>query len=186
MCHYITATLPHVVEPNSVAPIFENHKLGFKLISNPHVSLQIDSGDWYLLTTRKYCDCGTALGSLNQYVGKVRTYEHDLEKFRKQGWSEAKIDRWLEEKQRTKERREREAESHAQGSTPELDQWLAFLNDLLKSGHARRVGLLLHWYQRSIESERISIQRRERLELLELNQELLRKMEEDVLYEFVS
>jgi len=52
MCHFITATLPHNVSPQSVASIFDSHKLGFELISNPHVSSQIESGDSYILTTR--------------------------------------------------------------------------------------------------------------------------------------
>jgi hypothetical protein len=186
MCHYITATLPNAVEPNSVAPIFGSHKLGFKLISNLHVSQQLDSGDWYILTTKEYCDCGTALGSLNrQSVDKVATYERDLEKFRKLGWSEAKIQRWLEQKRQTKERHQREDESRAQGGAQELDRWVAFLNELLKSGHARRFGLLLHSYQGSIESEPIHIQRREKLRLADLNPERLMKVEEDVLYEVV-
>jgi hypothetical protein len=186
MCHYITATLPQVVEPNSVAPIFKSHGLGFKLISNPHVSQQTDPGDWYILTTRRHCDCGTALGSLNhQGIDKFVTYERHLEKFRQQGWSEAKIQRWLEQKHQTKLRHQHEDESRAQGNTHELDQWVAFFNDLLTSGHTRSCGLLLHSYRGSIESERISIQRREKLRLTVLNSERLMKVEEDVLYEVV-
>ena len=186
MCHYITATLPREVDPNSVAHIFESHKLGFELISNPHISQQIDSGDWYVLTTRKHCDCGTALGSLNREgAGKVVSYERDLEKFRKQGWSEAKIQRWVEQKEQTKERHQREDEFLAQGGSPELDGWVAFLNAVLKFGQARRIGLLLHWYRRGIRSERINIKGREKLTLSEVTAERLMKMKEDVVYEFV-
>src|SRR2546423_1121795 len=99
MCHYITATLPHNINPDSVAPTFDSHKLGFELISNPHVSKQLESGDWYILTTRGQCDCGTSLGSLSRpEANKVISYDRELKKFRKQGWSEAKIERWLEQK----------------------------------------------------------------------------------------
>ena len=98
MCHYITASLPHYVDTDSIAPIFESHKLGFDLISNPHVSAQLEAGDLYLLTTRAHCDCGTALGSLNVSTARDDlSYERELKKFRKQGWSEAKINRWLEQ-----------------------------------------------------------------------------------------
>jgi hypothetical protein len=184
MCHYITATLPQVVELKSVGPIFETHKLGFELISNPHVAEQIDPRDWYILTSRKHCDCGTALGSLNRrWAAKVSNYNRELKKFRKQGWSEAKIQRWLEQKEQSKERHRREDEALAEGGGSELDRWIVFLNNLVKSGHVSRFGLLLHWYHGSVEGERIKIQRRETVRLSELNPARLMKIEEDVLYE---
>ena len=185
MCHYITASLPHDVELKSVIPIFESHKLGFELISNPHVAEQLDPQDWYILTSRKHCDCGTALGSLNhQGAAKKSSYDRELMKFRKQGWSEAKIQRWLEQKEQTKERHQREDEARAKGGGPELDRWIEFLNDLI-SGPSPRFGLLLHWYRGSIDGERIKIKRRERVRLSEVNPERLMKIEEDVLYEVV-
>jgi hypothetical protein len=186
MCHYITATLPHSVDLTLVAPIFESHKLGFQLISNPHVAQQIDPQDRYILTTRKYCDCGTALGSLShQRSAKVQSYDRVLKKFRKQGWSEAKINRWVEQKEQTKERHLREEAALSEGDTPELELWLGFLNDLFDSKHVQKFGLLLHWYHTSLEGERIRIQRREKLRRSDLTAERLRRIEEDVLYEIV-
>jgi len=186
MCHYITATLPHNVILDSVVPIFESHKLGFELITNPHVSAQIEAGDLYVLTTRGHCDCGTALGSLNlPAADEVASYERELKKFRKQGWSEAKITRWLEQKEQIEERHLREDEARAQGSTSELNQWVNFIADVLQSGRVRRIGLLLHMYQRGVESERIDILGREIVKLAELNPEKLMRMKEDVVYEFV-
>jgi hypothetical protein len=186
MCHYITVTLPHNVNANSVAPIFESHKLGFDLISNPHVSAQLEAGDLYLLTTRGHCDCGTALGSLNVSAAHDGlSYERELKKFRSQGWSEAKITRWLEHKEQTKEKHLREDEARAKGSTHELNQWLKLITNVLKSGYALRIGVLLHMYHGGIESERISIVRREKVKLAELTPELLMRIKEDVVYEFV-
>ena len=186
MCHYITATLPQAVDLKSAAPIFESHKLGFEVISNPHVAEQVDPGDRYILTSRKYCDCGTALGSLNDEVGtKLSSYERASKKLRKQGWSEAKIQRWLDQTEQTTERRRREDEALAKGGGPEIDRWIELLNDLIRSGPSPRLGLLLHWYHGSVEGERIKIKRRERLRLPEVKSELLMRIEEDVLYEVV-
>jgi len=186
MCHYITASLPKSVDTDSVALIFESYKVGFDLISNPHVSAQLEAGDLYVLTTRGHCDCGTALGSLNGSAAHDDlSYERELKKFRKQGWSEAKITRWLEQKEQTKEKHLREDEARAKGSTQELNQWVRFITDVLKSGYAPRIGLLLHMYHGSIESERISILRRERVKLEELTPDLLMRIKEDVVYEFV-
>lgn len=90
-------------------------------------------------------------GSLDRSDGEAVSYERELKRFRKQGWSEVKIERWLEQKEQAKEKQSREDESRAQGSTPELNQWVRFITDLLESGHARRLGLLLHLYHRGIE-----------------------------------
>ena len=185
MCHYITATLPHAVDLKVVASIFECYKLGFELISNPHVAAQIDSQAWYVLTSRKHCDCGTVLGSLTRQTTNGLSYDRDVKKFRKEGWSEAKINRWLEQKEQTRERHRREDEALAKGGGPELERWLKFLNDLLKTKVASKFGLLLHWYHTSVESERIKIQRRECVRLSDVNAERLMRIQEDVLYEFV-
>jgi hypothetical protein len=186
MCHFITATLPHDGDVDSIALIFELHKLGFKLISNPHVSAQLEAGDLYLLTTRGHCDCGTALGSLVGFAVKEnRSRERELKKFRKEGWSKAKINRWLEQKEQMKEKHVREDEARAKGSSHELDQWVRLITDVLKSGSAHRIGLLLHVYRGGIESERISILRKEKVKLRELTEELLTRIKEDVVYEFV-
>ncbi|MDT5120789.1 MAG: hypothetical protein QOC96_271 [Acidobacteriota bacterium] len=187
MCHYITATLPNNAKPELVASIFESHKLGFKLISNPHISTQIDDGDMYVLTTRGQCDCGTVLGFLNSTSSaKNVSYERELRNFRKKGWSETKIQRWLEQKEQAKDKHLREDQAHAKAGIPEADKWIEFITDLLKSGCTRRLGLLLHWYHGSIESERISILGREKIKLGELKPEQLMKMKEDLIYEFVN
>ena len=182
MCHYITVTLPQTADADSVAPIFRSHKLGFQVITNPHVSEQVEAGDLHILTS-KNCDCGTAVGSLNASPPHEDfSYEPELKKFRNQGWSEAKINRWLEQKEQTKQKH---LEARDKESTHELNQWIRLITDVLQSGYARRIGLLLHMYHGGIESERISILRREKVKLAGLTPELLMRMKEDVVYEFV-
>lgn len=186
MCHFITATLPQSVKLDSVAPIFESHKLGFDLVSNPHVSAQIESEDWHILTTRGHCDCDTVLGSLSRSVASEPiSYERDLKKFREKNWSEAKIQRWLEQKEQTKEKHLREDEDQARRTTPDAAHWIGFITDVLISGHTRRIGLLLHMYHGGVESERIQILGRQKVNLKELTTKLLMEMKEDVVYEFV-
>lgn len=186
MCWHITAILPHTVDLKAAASVFESHKLGFELISNPHVAAQIDPQAWHVLTTRKHCDCGTALGSLARRATDTDS-NHDrmLKKFRKQGWSEAKIKRWLEQKEQTRERHQREDEALEQGSSYEVDRWIKFLNDLVGGKVAQKCGLLLHAYHPRIEGERIKIQRKESMKLSDVKAERLMRIEDDVLYEFV-
>jgi len=187
MCHYITATLPDSVNLDLVAPIFESHKLGFELIANRRITEQIKPKASYILTTRGQCDCGTVLGSLNHSDNSEGvSFEHELNKFRERGWREAKIQRWIERKERTKERHLREDEARAKADHRSADQWIGFISDLLKSGYTSRIGLLLHWYHGSVESEQIQIQGKEKVKLAELSPEQLMRMKEDVLYEFVA
>ena len=179
--------MPNRDDVASVAAIFKSYGFGFELISNAHVAEQIGPHDWYILTSGKYCDCGTALGSLNDRVpAKAVDYESQVRKLRKQGWSEAKIKRWLEQKEQTKERHLREDEARAKGGDPELDRWIMLFNELINVRQTPTIALLLHWYHGSVDTERIKIQRRERLRLSEVTAERLMKIEEDVLYEFVS
>ena len=187
MCHYITATIPNHDDVATVASIFKSYGFGFELISNPHVAELIGLEDRYILTSGKYCDCGTALGSLSDRVSaKAVDFEPQIRKLRKQGWSEAKIKRWFEQKEQTKERHLREDEALAKGGAPELDSWIMLFEELINVRQIPMVGLLLHWYHGSVEGERIKIQRRERFRLSEVTAERLMKIEEDVLYEIVS
>jgi len=186
MCHFITASLPYEADLKSIAPVFAAHKVGFELISNSHLTSQLDPKAWYILTSGKQCDCGTALGSLSRGgADKPVTFERNLKKFRQQGWSETKIERWLEQKEQHRERLEREDEALARSGDAELDRWVELLNSLLQTKRAAKFSLLLHWYQGRIESERIRIQRREKVRLSEVTSERLMRVEEDVLYEFV-
>ena len=187
MCHHITATISNKHDIESVALIFKLYGFGFELISNPHVAQQIGPQDCYILTSGKYCDCGTALGSLiNRVPTKAVGSERQVRKLRKQGWSEAKIKRWLEQKEQTIERHLREDEALAKDGSPELDRWMMLLKELINVRQIPMVGLLLHSYHGGVERERIKIQRRERFRLSEVTPERLMKIEEDVLYEIVS
>jgi hypothetical protein len=187
MCHFITATLPQNVEQDAVAGIFKSYNLAFNLISNPHVLSQLNPKDIYILTTTGHCDCGTVLGMLNRSEdSKAVSYERELEKHRKQGWSEAKIQRWLAEKEQVKEKTEREDEAQAEIASAEATRWTRFISDLLQLGHIPRIGLLLHLYGGGIESERIRNLKKEEIKLADLTPRFIMAMEEDVLYEFLA
>jgi hypothetical protein len=187
MCHYITAILPSTADPRLLAPIFEAHKMGFQQVSNHHLDSQLGSGQMYVLTTSGHCDCGTVLGCLNRPNGSVsKSPEHEIRKLRNKGWSEAKIQRWIEEKERTNEKHLREDADRARAERPQANNWIGFITDLLKSGSIQRVGLLLHWYRGQVEDAGIKISAREKVRLEALTPKLLMGIKEDVLYEFFA
>src|SRR5215204_2934353 len=102
MCHFITATLPGDVDRKQAAEIFARHKLSFEEIENESVRRHLKPGDVYILTTSGHCDCGTVLGSQFRAPEptaeqKEQSQRRDLEKLKKKGWSQSKIDRWFKE-----------------------------------------------------------------------------------------
>jgi hypothetical protein len=185
MCHYMTATLSPKTDLKKAAEVFERFKLGFEIVHNPHLESQLPAGERYVLTTRKYCDCGTALGSLSHAFQKgPPSYERDVQKFRKQGWSEAKIERWLTEKEMANDKANIKSRRVSGSEDITVASWVEFLTVALESGHTDRIGILLHWYQGSLTSERISLRNIVSLSVRKLTPDYLLKIEEDSLYTF--
>jgi hypothetical protein len=186
MCLYITATLPQNAKLGCVAPIFDSHKLSFVIVSNSSVLEQLPSGDVYISTTTSHCDCGSALGSLSRLSrDEPENYEHEIKKMKRKGWSEAKIRRWLEQKEQTKEKHTREDERLAKSNTPLARDWAEFISDVLGSKCTGSIGILLHFYHTDVENERIKILGKEKVKLDELTPRRLMEMKEDLVYEFV-
>ena len=187
MCHFITATLPQGANIDLAVQVFRSHGLGFKVVHNPHVSPQLNPGETYILTTRGHCDCGTALGSLNRRgPSKDLTYEGEAAKLRKQGWSGAKVQRWLKQKREAEDKRNKEVGARAQGGMADAERWVNLVNDLLQSGHTKKVGVLLHLYRGGVETERVNISERRKVRLADLSPEYVMRMSEDILYEFLT
>jgi hypothetical protein len=185
MCHFITATLPPHADLKMVRTLIGAHKQGFTTVANEWVQRQLLPGEIYLCLTRRMCDCGTALGCVGRAEEPHATPDPaELERLRREGWSEARIARRLAEQERTAAKREREVAQRRIARVSEAEEWRALLAAILERQAADRFGLLLHWYRSAPETERIELQRREKVPLARLTPELLMEIEEDVLYEF--
>src|SRR5437016_1691794 len=104
MCQYITAYVPLDADIDAVRTFLDHYKFGCRLIENPHVSKQFVHRVVQILTTRKYCDCGTSLGVDRLPDSGREPSDRDVERRRKKGWSEARILRWRAEKTASLER----------------------------------------------------------------------------------
>jgi hypothetical protein len=78
------------------------------------------------------------------------------------------------------------ARSRTESGAQDANQWIELLSDLLGTGATTRISLLLHQYSGNVESERIVLKGRQRLEASELTTEQLMTIEEDVLYDVAS
>ena len=178
MCHFITAVLPGSSDHTLLASVAEKHGRNLKPQRNPSIEEQLNAGERYFLTTRGHCDCGTDLGVLRRQEKSLERRETQAkgqeEKLRREGWSEAKIARWSEQK----------AQHLAKPLTaPAATDWDELLKEMLKSGRTPFVALLLHWYDGPLEG-RIQLKGREAVKADDLTPEILGRMKEDVLYEF--
>ena len=174
MCHFITTTLPASLPSEAVETIARKHGRNWLSMSNKYVARYLDDGEQYFFTTRGHCDCGTSLGSSIVAEKDESKQSKQLEKLRRKGWSETKIDRWLKDKEKARSNR-REPENDAA-------IWVALIGEILESTDAKYVGLLLHFYSGDLDDEQIVVSRVEDVPLLELSEDRLRSINEDVLY----
>lgn len=187
MCTFIAATVPRDADIPAVAALAEAHGLGWEELPNKHLLAQVGPGASWFLTTRKHCDCDTALGAATSRVpNRMHDFESDVPRLRKRGWSEQKITRWLADKSDAEARREQVRLSRADASTSEVDSWLQFLDNALRSGATRSIGILIHFYSGLVTGERIEIKRRDSTRFADVTSAHLGEMEADVLYNFSS
>ena len=174
MCTYITAVLPEGTDKGAAAKVFDRHKHGFEILEKAPPA--VGREDLYVLTTRKHCDCGTALGSGADRVEERKNPLDEVPQLRKKGWSETKIQRWLSDKLNPPQRAEPNREE-------ELARWEAFIRDVLETGVAPSLGLFVHFYNERFEDD--IIRHVERVPLSQLTTELLLNMRDDTLYIFL-
>lgn len=185
MCHYITAVLPKNADVRKLQSLAKPYQRTFEPLNNAHITSQLQENERYFLTTTGQCDCGTIWGKYHHQEHPSRYHksiQRDLNKFRKKGWSETKIQRWLGEKAKNQEKESRIEQTHIVEDRQCAQTWIAFIDELLT--HVPYVGLLLHWYSGFVESERTHISQRKIIHMTEFTVECIFTANEDVLYEF--
>ena len=171
MCDFINLVLPAQADIDALRLIVERH--GRVLEPNPEarVARELGADERAYLTTR-ICDCGTRLAAR-----RVRSREHDEDRaaarLRRDGWSEAKIRRWREQRSEAVVRR---SEARAHSRQDEVAMWIALIGELLDAKVAH-VGLLVHWATDSIQRGPVLPRGR-------LNVETMASLEKNVLVTF--
>ncbi len=184
MCHYIYATLSGEASIEQARSIARKHGRDLLLQDNGYMRAQLAAGERYLLASNgSHCDCSTPLGTLAVDTDAVdpARLERKLRRLRRQGWSEAKIARWMQEQENTRDKERREREGLREAQRGSVDRWIELVRELLETGTSHSFGLLLHWGHEF----RVDIEDEQHFTLSQLGEELLLAMEEDVLYRFV-
>ncbi|PTA73540.1 MULTISPECIES: hypothetical protein [unclassified Stenotrophomonas] len=141
MCTFITLFLPTSFPHDEAAAIMQ--RSGRRLFAQASSSLQAAAGPrWQPWLSATHCDCGTALAS----AGAAPEWKGDAERWRKKGWSEAKIARAQAEQTA---RHAQDLQLRRDEALGDADQWLQRIDALLRSG-ATRIGLLVRDYDGAV------------------------------------
>lgn len=183
MCYFITGIFSGNVSVGDINTIGKDYGLKFGYCENDFVQNQLKPGEHYISKMSKYCDCGTPLGMFkrhdNNQTGEAQKTE--MAKLKQKGWSDAKIRRLLNDRNK---RAEQEANKFEQGklsASYEVQKWVDFIVRLFDSTSVKTFGILLHWYNGGVDTERIKLKGRAMIDKTKLSTLTLLEMEEDTL-----
>ena len=178
MCYYITGSISGKVTVKELNSVGQEFGLKFETCPNEFVQEQLKSGECYIWKYCDYCDCGTILGSLNKKNVKRREdkIKSEVEKRKRKGWSEAKIQRFLNDKNEGIGQYKSRVETEN-----EILEWIDFCKKLFETTPINTFGILIHWYNGdfSLENEKITLNGRIFIDKSELTTNNLLEIEED-------
>ena len=182
MCTMIYAVLPSDASRNVLAPVTEKYRMACVQIEDKW--LPGAPGHLYHATSR-HCDCGTVIGSarnraLSEEIGE--DIDKKLKELKRAGWKQAKIDRWLAEKDAANAKRHAHLVTTGDAFEVQLAKWMGFLPAILTTGGTDWIGVLYHDYNLG---EPAHIEAEVKVPIDHLTLTLLEQMEPDKLYKFV-
>ena len=176
VCLFVAAIIPDRAMTPEFAAIAAVHRVPKTQLSNSSLSRQLAPTEHAWITTRSHCDCGSQLFSRP----KERSPEHlqrEIQKLKKKGWREAKIQKWIHATEASTTPRPTE-------SVVSQPEWFAFLTETLSLNMTPYVAILGHWYRGDLSTEEIRIEDRIRRQVEELGGSGFRVLLEDTVYEF--
>ena len=176
MCLFITVIIPAKTDLMAMRSVLDSFDMSFSPWHEVEVNPSIPEGFVQLRATKSFCDCGTVLRQLYP-APHERSLGKQLAKHRAQGWSEAKLQRWLDQKSKGDDRRSREDKA-------DLERWDGFLQSIVSAERIPRLGLLIHFYgNRRAERKALTWQR---FRIGNVDREFLKSLQEDVVYEITT
>ena len=154
MCSFNTLLLPASANLDAVNAIArETLHQTFTAQGNEAIEKAVGQGARSYVKAGLHCDCGSGLARISRPRDSGPT-DRELRKLRADGWSETKIQRWLDQRAATLEKREAEYEARHGGLPANVAAWTEFVQKILDD-LAPWVGLFTHDYRGSVQTERI-------------------------------
>ncbi|MBI1781962.1 MAG: hypothetical protein HYR66_11425 [Sphingobacteriales bacterium] len=154
----------------------------FEDCNNEHITKQLSKTEKYLWKKSKMCDCGTSLGEASFKNDKTeRVQKSEIDKLKKKGWTETKITRYLADKKKSEDKVAQQNDAILNSKSNELDNYVNFIQEVIKNTDTEIFGLLLHWYSKGTESENIKLTDRKIIQSKTLTVLDLKTLEENKL-----
>jgi hypothetical protein len=163
--------LPAQADVEALRPIAKRHGRQLGPNAEPRIIREL-LADERAFFTNGNCDCGTML-VLRRISKRAAHDEREEARHRAAGWSEAKLQRWRDQRAEVAARKA-QAKGHAQQD--EVEVWRLFIADLLDA-KLDRVGLLVHWATAEVKRGPV-------LSSARLDTDILANLDENVLYTF--
>ena len=194
MCQFISLILRDRGKAEAYSHILELRKRGLCVADEIPALKHLKPGEFLAYPQGKSCDCGTALGSYSQHFTDKRTSQHEIDSMtkplKKKGWTQSKINRWLEEREKYVSREARlEKQRHGhldEIENPDPDGWVETISQLLEVSNEKYAGILLQWSPGNKDFEKALSSKRRKLNISNDVGLELYKMDEDIVYEIHS
>ena len=141
MCHFITLIVPPV-DLKILNAVLQPYRGDARPIHNPSLAAKLDPGDLQLMTAG-HCDCGTVLAKYER--SSPEADEARIARLQKRGWSKAKIERSVANRNH--------ARARPRATVDSIAMWSGLIEAVLTELPVKRAGLFLHFYNGNIETE---------------------------------
>ncbi len=184
MCYFITGCVSKGVDLSRlnemVGGLGLDRSFFFTELKNPFATSQLPNNSSYCSMSRGHCDCGTAIGNATKGGRTTPPSKAKLKRLRAKGWSDARIERWKNERESALNTKHRPVTpSH----DDELKQWWLLMTTALKSGQTQHFGIMKHWYSTDVFNEKFEFSTF-RVSTKTLQAAYLSDLDEDTLYLF--
>ncbi len=161
MCTFISITLPKSAKIDACRAVFAEHRLAMDAMETNGRPKGVLSTENYYFTCNGHCDCGTRLGSTYRAIKSQSNVSEEtiVDDLRKKGWSEAKIQRRLDDLNKTKAKEERAMEALSEHWGNELESWIRLIQQLFSQKLASYVGITVNDYSGMLSSPRFNLKR---------------------------
>lgn len=178
MCQFNLAIVDSDSDDLKLKKIFEENGLYFSLIKNPSLNKLLGIDMKVIFTTKSHCDCGSAIGFDSIDDSEKRDIEKEIKKLKCKGWSDGKIKKYLENKEKNDSRKHSDKEDSLNS---ELLKWTHTIRECFDHSIIKKFGILTHFYTGRIEDEKFEDMITIKSDFDNFNPASLRKLEFDQL-----
>jgi hypothetical protein len=181
MCIYIVLVLPKNSGLVDIDQVLLTRDLSFKSFKNESLEKQLNA-NLFVRLAKNLCDCNTPLGkNFRETTATNVTLEKEIDRMRRKHWTQAKINRVIAQKaalDKIKSLAQREQE------TVLLQCWCDFIKTVLVQNSVKWMGLVLHPFDDTIETEIVQIADTVTVSRSEISHAYLSDLRNDIFYQF--